>query len=203
MNDKKFKIIFSCTFLMLGILRIFFDWFQKRIDVTTIALFLIAFLPWLARYLKSLEAFGIKASFNIPEEKKKKIDKMTEKIENSNKKIKEKEEKKRLDLIDDIYEFSDENTRFVLIRYEIERELKILCNKNGIDSFRMNMRYLVDSLCKKDAISNDIANLIFDILPYLNNAVHSNNVKMNPNDLEWVNEKGISIIMYLRSLSNK
>ena len=83
MDDKRFKIFFSFTFILLGILRIASNWFQKRIDTTVIALFLIAFIPWFVKYLKSLEAFGTKASFEIPEEKKKEVDKATETLENT------------------------------------------------------------------------------------------------------------------------
>lgn len=202
MNDRRFKIIFSCTFIILGILKISNDWFQKRIDATVIAIFLISFLPWIARYLKSLEAFGVKADFAIPDNKKKKVEETIEKIENKPKNnininINENE------VINDIYELSDKNTRLVLIRYEIEKQLKVLCNKNGIDSFRMSIKYLVDNLRQKKVITSDMANLILDILPILNNAVHSNNFTIYPNDFEWVNEKGIKLIVYLKLLSKE
>ena len=201
MDDKKFKLFFSFTFILLGILRIASNWFQKRIDTTVIALFLIAFIPWFVKYLKSLEAFGIKASFEIPEEKKKEVDKATEKLENKAKRSKRKIAvlENENDIINDIYELSDETTRLVLIRYEIEKELKNLCNKNGIDSFKMNIRYLVNRLQEEKVISNDAANLILDILPILNSAVHPNTINIRPEDFEWVNEKGIKLILYLKS----
>ena len=62
-KNELFKLLFSIVFIGLAILKIFFDWFNTRIDITVISLVLLAFLPWLSEYLKSIEAFGIKAEF--------------------------------------------------------------------------------------------------------------------------------------------
>ena len=58
---------------------IFSNWFRSRIDFTVIILFLIAFTPWLARYIKSLEAFGVKLDL-LSQEKINKIDEGFSKI---------------------------------------------------------------------------------------------------------------------------
>ena len=58
---------------------IFSNWFRSRIDSTIIILFLIAFTLWLARYIKSLEAFGVKFDL-LSQEKINKIDEGFSKI---------------------------------------------------------------------------------------------------------------------------
>ena len=60
-------------------LMIFFNWFRNRINSTIIILLIIAFIPWLVNYIKSLEAFGMKVDL-LSNEKKDKIDEEIEKI---------------------------------------------------------------------------------------------------------------------------
>lgn len=194
-----FRNIFATTFTVLGVLKVLCDDISDRIDIIVIMLFVIAYLPWLSKYLKKLELYGLKVDFNIPDNDKSKMDKIAEKIDVTiNNNINNNERNSYQ--VDDIYRLSDDNSRLVLIRYEIEKELKRLCMKNNIINYPRNIRGLCKTLSNEKIISNESANLILDLLPILNNAVHSNNTNYNTPDFDWVSDMGVKMIIYLRSL---
>ena len=67
------RYIISLSFVILALLMIFSNWFQERINSRVIALLIIAYTPWLSKYIKSFEGFSVKAEL-INEEQKKEID---------------------------------------------------------------------------------------------------------------------------------
>lgn len=213
MNNKDliFKIIFSSIFLILAIFVIFFDWFKSRIDGVVITLFLIAFLPWLAKYVKSLEAFGIKTELITPE-KKNEIEKNSLSISTNDKEvinnnfkidkskpIGSEENPIMIDSINPIYDSNDIIEKLVLLRYEIEKNLKILCKKNNItiSNKSLSIKSIVELLRKDNILNNNVCNLILDLLPILNKAVHSDITNVDEGVLDWVVEKGIKLLMHL------
>ena len=74
-----FKIIFSTFFFILAIVIILFDWAKENITGMVITLFIVAFLPWIIKYVKSVDAFGVKVEL-VSEQQKKKIDEIIEPI---------------------------------------------------------------------------------------------------------------------------
>lgn len=208
-KDNIFKYIFSGTFISLAILMTCFDWFKTRIDGTIIALFVIAFLPWLANYVKSLEAFGIKTEL-ISSKEKDKIEENSLKLSTNDKEviktdfkldktkpIGSEENPFVIESINSIYDAKDNIEKLVLIRHGIEKELKVLCKNNNIPYAKQNIRTIVETLRKKKLLKNNACNLILDLLPILNKAVHSDISNINEEDIQWVIEKGIAILMHL------
>ena len=138
MKKDVFKYVFSAAFGILATLMILFDWFKTRIDGTIITIILIAFLPWLIKYVKSLEAFGMKIDL-IPEEKKNKINKEIQEIKKDS--INEKKiidpnsiiDKKKpigseknpilIESMESIARTNNVLDKMVLIRYEIEKNI--------------------------------------------------------------------------------
>lgn len=216
MKSDKFKYIFSLFFFIIAVLMILFDWFRSRIDSTIIILFLIAFTPWLAKYIKSLEAFGVKLDL-LSQEKINKIDKGFNKINketldkknivNDDVNIDKKEpigSEKNPILIESMEVIARTNNpieKLVLIRYEIEKEIKILCRVNNIQTYQQPVRNMIKNLRTNKIIDNTVANLILDIWPILNKAVHSDFKNLDLQELDWIIEKGSALVMHLEIIS--
>lgn len=214
-KDNYFKFFFSGTFIILAILMICFDWFRERIDATVITLFVIAFLPWLAKYVKSLEAFGIKTEL-VSSDKKEEMEQNSSKLNvdekeviktdikiDKTKPIGSEENPFVVESINSIQESKDIVEKLVLIRYGIEKELKLLCKNNNLQYSRQSIRNIVDILRKNNILKNNACNLILDLLPILNKAVHSDISNINEDDLQWVIDKGVAILIYLEIIIQK
>lgn len=80
-----FKLIFSLTFFVMVVIYTFFK--NIKIDTTTIVLVLMIFLPWIVKYLKSLELNGIGKIELISEEERQRLNEKVNKIENNNNSI--------------------------------------------------------------------------------------------------------------------
>lgn len=77
MKDKTiyFKVVFSITFFGIFIFMICSEWAKENINALSIGILLIAFLPWIIKYIKSVEMFGVKAEI-ISEKEMNKVDDM-------------------------------------------------------------------------------------------------------------------------------
>lgn len=214
-KDNYFKFFFSGTFIILAILMICFDWFRERIDATVITLFVIAFLPWLAKYVKSLEAFGIKTEL-VSSDKKEEMEQNSSKLNveekeviktnikiDKTKPIGSEENPFVIESINSIHESKDIIEKLVLIRYGIERELKTLCKNNNLQYSKQSIRSIIDMLRRNNVLKHNACNLILDLLPILNKAVHSDISNINEDDLQWVIDKGVAILIYLEIIIQK
>lgn len=214
-NDKIFKFVFSGTFLFIAILMILFDWFKSRIDFTIISLFVIAFLPWLAKYVKSLEAFGIKTEL-VSLEKREQIEENSSKLKveeqivirndikiDKTKPLGSEENPFEIKSINFLRESKDTIEKLVLMRYSIEKQLRKLCENNDLHSSKQSISKIVNVLRQNKILKNDACNLILDLLPILNRAVHSDISNIDENDLQWVIDKGIAILLYLEIIIQK
>ena len=199
-KSSYFKILFSFTFIVIASLMLFVDWFRERADNRFIALIIIAFIPWVIKYLKSVEAFGIKADL-VTREQKNKIDE-SEQIIKEKYKTKSQKKDSNMEIIFSLDETNNINIKLTLIRYDIERILRLLCKQNGIEEKRMNIPYMIYMLREKSIINNQVANLLIDVMPILNKGVHSDLNGWVYSDAEWVIEKGKFILDYLNSLQN-
>lgn len=208
-KDTVFKIIFSATFVLLAILMVFIDWFKNRIDFTIISLIMIAYLPWVVKYVKSLEAFGVKADL-VTEEKKEEINKNIEKISpnitninisNSNQNnVIDNTKLITFESINSINENNDTIQKLVLLRYQIENILKKLCKKEKIEPYK-NIRDMSKKLYDKRVLKNYEVNLINDLLPVLNKAVHADLNQLY--EVDWVIRNGITLLAQLETIYNK
>lgn len=195
-----FKILFSCFFIVLAILYIVSEWLNDRIDTIFIALILIAILPWIAKYIKSLEAFGIKTEL-VSLDKKETIEEELQTInnnENMNSLQKSNNDSAKVyENTNSIYEAVDTVEKLVLLRHEIEKSLIKICKKNCIEFKSKGIKHLTEILRNKKVLENNVANVILDLLPILNEAVHSHIDDIKVSDADWIVETGISLIRYL------
>ena len=154
-----FKLIFSLTFFVMAIIYTFFK--NIKIDATTIVLVLMIFLPWIVKYLKSLELNGIEL---ISEEERQRLNEKVNKIENNNNSI-EIEEK--------YLSFDDMKLSLAALRIDIEEKLQKIAQKNQLNANRYGIMKLASLLYDHGCINNSEYMIIKDIIGILNKAVHS------------------------------
>lgn len=194
------KYIFLLTFIILGLLRIFASYYLN-IDYLTIIIFLIAYIPWLMKFLKSFKMFGTEFVF-IDEKKAKEFDDRSKELNNKRtKKIDNKQVEESI-FSDELDNIDDEVMKLALIRINLEKELKIMCKNNNIDSFKLPIYVIIKKLREKKLLDNETCNLILDIVPVLNSAVH-NEIKVSGyyNSLIWTIDAGTNIVNYLKKLN--
>lgn len=88
-----------------------------------------------------------------------------------------------------------------LIRYEIEKELKILCRINNLHASQRTIRQMIQDLRENKILDNVVSNLLLDILPILNKAIHTDVDNTDFADLERIIEKGSALVMHLEIIS--
>ena len=223
-NNLIFKVLFSSVFILLAVLIVMFDWFRDRIDNRVIALALISFIPWIIKYLKSLEAFGVKAEL-VSEEQKTKVEINMEKM-NETKSINQpniesnidfdkdvitfnnykytKDNKEAILLMESLVEIEDTDdilTKLVLSRVQIEKIIKLMCKENDIQF--STIKRSSEILYEKNIIKEYEYNLINLLLPILNKAIHSDLDSTNFNDIYWVVEKCLLLLEHLEILFKK
>lgn len=194
MKNKEtiFKVIFSICFFVLAILTMCFEWFKKNIDGKVILLIIIGFLPWIVKYIKSIEAFGMKAELLSKEEKNE-----TEKlIENAEQEINDKLEKVGDEtILSKIEGASTINPveQVVNIRVQIEKLLKELVEEYGMSSSN-NIRNNMMLLNEKNILSNGILELLNITTNIINKILHKGIDSVSQEDLVFAINVGNSAI---------
>ena len=135
-----------------------------KIDTTTIILVLMIFLPWIVKYLKSLELNGIGRIELISEEERRRLNEKVNNIKNNNNSI-EIEEK--------YLNFDDMKLSLAALRIDIEEKLQKIAQKNQLDGYRYGIMKLSNLLYEHRCIDNSEYIIIKDIIGILNKAVHS------------------------------
>ena len=217
-ENKVFKYVFTATFVLLAILMIASTKIKSRIDATVIIVLLIAYLPWLSKYIKSLEAFGAKIEL-LSDEKKEKLQENVNKLEkNSSKNIKpvtkntktkannqSTTRKEPLEIevaLEEAYsdETRDPIEKILLMRYELRNRLKEICIKNNIDDEGRSVTGLAYVLNEKNLIMKDALDLIVEIAPLMNRIINSDINAISNEDINWVMETGRILIGYLKAV---
>lgn len=206
------RYIISLSFVILALLMIFSNWFQERINSRVIVLLIIAYTPWLSKYIKSFEGFGVKAEL-INEEQKKEIDAKVKDIKETKldkkkivandveidktKPIGSKKNPFIIESLVTIENIDDPVQKLVLIKYEMEKKLRLICRINNINTRNLTIRRMVDVLKNDNILETEICDFIIDILPLLNNIMHSNMDYLNKEDYDLIIKAGKIIIKYL------
>lgn len=157
-----FKIIFSLTFFVMTIIYTFFK--NIKIDNITIILVLMIFLPWIIKYLKSLELNGIGKIELISEEERQRLNEKVNKIENNNNLI---------EIENKYLNFDDMKLSLAALRIDIEEKLQKIAEKNQLRANRYGIVKLSNLLYNKGCINDSEYMIIKDIIEILNKAVHS------------------------------
>lgn len=186
-----FKIIFSITFTILVIIYTFIP--SIKIDSTTIILVLMIFVPWIIKYLKSLELNGVGKVELITKEEKSLIDTKMEEIKfvNTN------------DIKNKYLNMEDPKLSLASLRIDIEKRLNKIAEKNNINKHHMGITKLANVLYEKTLIDNNEFMILKDITGILNKAVHSKLENYDIQSYNYIIEIGGKLIGSLNNKINK
>lgn len=181
------KIQISITIAAITIAAIHILLPNLKIDTITLALVIVAVVPWLAPLFKNIELpGGLKFEFQELE--------------------RVKQEAKAAGLIDETtpqnqtaYTFLDvaeTNPEFALagLRLELEKSLRILAKQEGVGDFKRygGASFLIRDLHKKEIISNQEKAALADMIGTLNRAIHGQ--ELDHRATQWVIDIGPQIL---------
>lgn len=159
------KILITLLTIGLGILRLWKP--DLAIDSITVALIVIAILPWAGSIFKTIELpGGLKVGYH-------EIKEIQQKAED----IGLIQPRNRNDESTPTYTFekiSHEDNNLVLagLRIEIEYKLQELASLYDIPQQKFSARGLAEKLGECEILNNSEASVLMDLLPLLNKAVH-------------------------------
>ncbi len=181
------KIIMSLVALGIAISRFWFP--NLPIDATTIALLLLALIPWLSQIFSSVELpGGWKFVFR-------ELQKTGERAVQAGlvpSTLSPKDEQR--------YSFQmvgaeDPNLALAGLRIEIEKRLKRLAEKNDIGSRMQGIGSLLNSLSQRELLSQQERSIIADMIGLLNQAVHG--AKVDRQSALWAIDFGAKLLKSL------
>ena len=157
-----------------------------KLDSTTVALLVIAAIPWLAPYIRSLEVPGLKIDFQD-----------LEKVE------REAFEAGLLETVPEVSELpaylsvskEDPNLTLAGLRIEIEKRLKAMADARGLESERTGIGRLLRSLWKEGSLSEREYSALRELVSILNRAVHGAEVDFR--SAQWAIDVGAGILAAL------
>jgi hypothetical protein len=163
---------------------------KMQIDGTTVALLVVAMLPWLGSIFESLE---------LPGGTKIKYREQLEQVKEDARKVgllgtpTEKEERSAFAILAK----EDPNLALASLRIEIEKRLVAIATKHGLGTERQSIGILLRRLKERKALSNEQASVLQDMIGLLNRAVHGADVGQQ--EAQWAIEIGPSLLAGLDS----
>jgi len=217
LNKENFKFLISFGAIILLLVHMF--WPSLGIDLTSIALLIVAVFPFSASLLKQLASSGVK-SLELPggikielAETKAATDKIIRgwaNIELSGFTVKatgavsEPDTTKTTvpteDPIATIREVSntDPNLSLVAFRIEIEKRIRKIAESYQLQSHRTSLGKLIRELQNKTILPPEVSGGLMDLVAIGNRAAHG--VEVEPGAAEWVLDFGASIILKLDNI---
>ena len=192
---QKIKLTITTGAVLIAAIHIIFP--KINIDVITVVLIAFAIIPWLEPLFKSVELpGGLKLEFHD-----------LQKLEDEAKKaglIKpEDDQTTETDNIEKpsypFVEIAAQNQELALVslRIEIEKRLRDIAAKYGIQTKRFSILNLINTLSEKDILTKEENSSLRDMIITLNQAAHG--VEYDQRNAEWVIENGPKIIDSLDS----
>lgn len=176
---------------MLGII-VHLIWPSLSIDWITLALLVVAVLPWLSPLLKSVEfPGGWKIEFQKLQKAKENADKAGLLAPSST--VKVAPEYSFQVIADD-----DPNLALAGLRIEIEKLLLQLAKSKGVEVQRASVERLMKLLAEQGVLAQEEYDVLADMIGLLNSAVHGASVDRRA--VDWAMEVGPRL---LKSLDNK
>ena len=173
-NNRSLQIIISGGAILIAIAHII--WPSIKIDLITLALVVIAIIPWLAPLFKSLEfPGGWKIEFQDVQDAKDKAGKAG--LLKSELKA-EKPESAYLQIAD-----QDPNLALAGLRIEIEKRLVRIAQVNNLPTQRAGVVQMLRILSERDILTNQERAALEDIIGVLNAAVHGASVDQRTGEL--------------------
>lgn len=205
MRARHFKKYFSSVAIALVILHLLFP--KLVIDFVTISLVIIAVLPWIFPFLKSIELPG---GFKIElKDTKAATDKVvtsgvlklsgtvSAKSSVSGKLTVEREEVDPISTLRQIAD-TDSNLAFVGFRIEVERRLRVIAEQHGLKAAHQPLYRIVSDLQIMQLVPNQVASGLADLIALGNRAAHGSDVE--PEAVNWLLDVGPSILATLDEL---
>lgn len=194
-TKQKIKLTITTVAVLIAATHIIFP--KINIDVITVVLIALAIIPWLEPLFKSVELpGGLKLEFQD-----------LQKLEDEAKKaglIKpENEQTTETAKIETpsypFVEIAAQNQELALVslRIEIEKRLRDIAAKYGIQTKRFSILNLINTLSEKAILTKEENSSLRDMIITLNQAAHG--VEYDQRNAEWVIENGPKIIDSLDS----
>lgn len=181
-------------------------WPDKAIDSITVSLLIVAILPWLLPFIKSIEfPGGVKIELQKVKTAINKIMSISssDKAPGRNFFSPESVCLNRKDGSWDPTEGIDYNPALELIafRIELEKRLRHIAESHGMGSEARSLLHLVKDLQSREVFTKENTAGIFDIIDLGNKAAHG--VPVSPDVADWVKKLGPSVLNMLDILANK
>lgn len=177
----------SITVVALSIAIIHLTYPALKIDSITLALLLVAAIPWLAQLFKSLEfPGGWKIEFKEFQTTKKRADEaglLSGKVQ--------PEASYSFQLVAN----EDPNLALAGLRIEIENRLNQIAKSYQINSGRSSVGRLLQALRQKELLSNQEQSVLADMINLLNEAVHG--AKIDTRATDWAMDIGPRLLASL------
>lgn len=169
------RILITLTSILFIIIHIFNP--ELKIDIITVILIIIAFIPWTTNLFEAVEFPG---GFKFTMRKLEEAGIKGEEIGLIESELSTKDEK--------IYSFQiiseqDPNLALAGLRIEIEKRIKAIAEKLDISTNMQGIIRILNILFKKEHISNAEYYLLVDLVKLLNEAVHG--AKLTNDSYAW------------------
>lgn len=163
----------------------FIDIFFLKISATALGLVAIAASPWLLGYLQkinlSLRKLKTPGGFEFEFSEFSQEAEKAGLLKTSNKKYS----------FEEIYD-RDPNLALAGLRIEIEKRMNKLAELSGHHQRRQSMGYLIRALNRNGVLHHQEFNLLADLIPALNKAVHAQD--LDEHIYDWVMETGPKLL---------
>lgn len=188
MKRNALHVLISSAALVFAICHVLLP--KMQIDGTTVALLVIAILPWLGSIFESLELpGGTKIKYREQLEQAKQDAKKVGLLGTPN----EKHEPPMFAMIAK----EDPNLALASLRIEIEKRLLAIAAKHGLATERQGVSILLRHLKESKVLSNEQASVLQDVIGLLNRAVHGADIGQQ--EAQWAIEIGPSLLAGLDS----
>lgn len=164
-------------------------WPNLSIDSITIALFIIAIIPWLVPLIKSLELPG-GYKFELQD-----LEIAKNEAEKAGLLSKEEESPESSQYSFQMVANDDPNLALAGLRIEIERKLNEIAESRSIDSHHKGVRQLLEILSQHNVLTNEERSVLADLSGLLNRAVHG--AEVDNRAAQWAIEIGPRILKAL------
>lgn len=179
------RITISAVALLVATVHLI--WPDLKIDSTTVALIVIAVTPWLGSVFKSIELPG-GAKIEYPDLEKAR--QSASRVGLLSADIFSKEVPSFVAIAEE-----DPNLALAGLRIEIEKRLRAIAARRGIEEKRMSAGQLLRALSSTGALSDQQRSVLSDLMGTLNMAVHG--AEVDRQSAEWAIEVGPRLLASL------
>ncbi len=206
-GETLLKVLFTVIFASLAILVTFFDWGKENITTMTTTLTILSFFPWIVKYIKSIEAYGVKANFEITKEEESKLEGEFNNLATNTRNMKQFRSLKNNEELEEMKAIYDNSSqiisgaeetisKLILSKYELKKVILLLAKKYKI-RHGGSLILLARKLEEKKIISHEEYTLINEMLKIWDKAMSHDINKIDNRQLTWINDKFMEIIELL------